>query len=101
MRTDPTQLRNPGYSLASDLSALHFEGDIVTGRHGLVSANLNSRQLFFLHHPGEFPFLTLELPPMADGPAPLGDALFHPAIIGWENDKGIDDLCALLTILKR
>ena len=36
--------------LASDVASLRFEGTKVTGKHGMVSANLKTRRMFFRRH---------------------------------------------------
>ena len=53
-------------SLASDVAHLRFEGDLVIGRHGLVSANLKSRKLFVRRKSYQRPFCVIEIPPAAE-----------------------------------
>jgi hypothetical protein len=84
--------------LASDVASLRIEGTKVTGKHGMVSANLKTRRLFFRRNPGERPFCAFKIPVNVDG-ATLTKILTHPMLRGWAAlhfDEGMDDLNAVL-----
>jgi hypothetical protein len=86
-------LENAKAELASDVASLHFDGTQVTGKHGLVSANLKTRKAFIRRVRGDRPFCVLKIP--ADGNG-LTKALTHPALRGWNSLDGMDDLNAVL-----
>jgi hypothetical protein len=82
-------------SLAHDVANLRFDGVTVTGRHGLLSANLKTRRLFFYRVPGDRPLCVLKIPAAGNAPA-LINALTHPALRGWGSLDGMDDLTSVL-----
>lgn len=84
-------------SLRRDIAALAFDGLVITGRHGLVSANTKTRQLFFHRKAGERPFCAVKIPvPSPDSSEALRKSLAHPVLRGWNNADGLDDMTAVL-----
>jgi hypothetical protein len=99
MKSTPQQsLEAAKVSLRRDIAALDFDGLCITGRHGLVSANIKTRQLCFRRKRGAEPFCVVEIPvagQSASGKA-LSKALSHPALRGWNNADGLDDMTSVL-----
>lgn len=84
--------------LASDVASLRFEGTKVTGKHGMVSANLKTRRMFFRRTPDDRPFCAFKIPKDFDS-ATLTKILMHPILRGWAAlhfDEGMDDLNAVV-----
>jgi hypothetical protein len=76
-----------------------LHGLFITGRHGLVSANIKTGQLFFRRKAGEEPpFCVVEIPVTGrpDSGEALSKALRHPALRGWNNADGLDDMTSVL-----
>ena len=96
--TSQQSLEAAKVSLKRDIAALDFDGLCITGRHGLVSANIKTRQLAVRRKAGEEPFCAVEIP--APGhPAPqeaLVAALMNPALRGWNSFEGMDDLTSVI-----
>ena len=84
-------------SLARDVAHLRFQGDLVIGHHGLVSANLKSRKLFVRRKSYQRPFCVIEIPSTPQlRLGALPEALKHPALRGWADLEGMDDLTSVL-----
>jgi hypothetical protein len=98
MKPTPQQsLEAAKVSLKRDIAALDFDGLCITGRHGLVSANIKTRQLFFRRKAGERPFCVVKIPvPGPDSSEALRKSLAHPLLRGWNNADGLDDMTAVL-----
>jgi hypothetical protein len=85
-------------SLADDMAQLRFDGASITGKHGLVSANVKTRQLSFRRKARAEPFCVIEIPATgrADSSKAMSEALLHPALRGWNNPDGLDDMTSVL-----
>jgi hypothetical protein len=89
-------VRTAKASFASDVAGLRFKGNLITGRHGLVSASLKTRQLFFRRKPYLAPFCVVIIPSAESGTGTLISALGIPALCGWRSLNGLDDLTSVL-----
>src|ERR1700756_814684 len=82
--------------MARDAAALHFDGHIVTGQYGRVSANLKTRQLFFRRKRLERPFHVITLPTLETGVDVLSEIFCVLALRGWADSEGMDDFTSVL-----
>jgi hypothetical protein len=87
-------------SLADDIAQLRFDGTSITGRHGLVSANVKTRRLEFRRTAGGRPFHAADIPAAGrpDSMEALTKMLTAPPLRGWSNWDAMDDMTSVLTV---
>lgn len=85
-------------SLADDIAQLRFDGTSIIGKHGLVSANIKTRQLEFRRAASIQPFYVADIPATGrpGSMQAMTKMLTAPALRGWANWDAFDDLTSVL-----
>jgi hypothetical protein len=85
-------------SLARDMAELRFDGTCITGKNGLVSADVTTGKLEFRRTAKGQPFYAALIPATrrSDSVEKLVQTLTAPALRGWAGWDALDDLTSVL-----
>src|SRR4051812_22503147 len=93
--TPGAALEQAKQSLRRDLTQLRHDGTLDTGKHGLVSLDLEKGKVFVRRAPGLKPFCYINLPTRPGSDA-MAKALLAPKLRGQMTPAMLDDLTATL-----